>query len=400
MKTKQNLIYKAIADLKEYKNNPRDNDGAVNAVAESIREFGFKIPIVIDSKDVIICGHTRLKAAAKLGLSEVPCVVADDLTEDQIKAFRLADNKCAELAEWNQEKLLDELKNISIDMDVFGFTDVAIQEIKDKILPECPEENFNDSPAERSKLGDVFILGSHRLMCGDSTKSEDLEKLVCGKKIDLLLTDPPYNVNYTGSTTDEMKIQNDNFKTGAEFRKFLSSAFQNVCKFLKPGGTFYVWHADSERLNVQGACEDVGWKIRQNLIWVKSSFVLGRQDYQWQHEPCLEGIKFDPCLYGWKDGAAHYFTDLRTETTVLKYDKPSRNGIHPTMKPVDLISELVRNSSRPGESVLDVFGGGGSTMIACELLGRKSFLMELEPKYCDGIISRWEEFTGKEAVKE
>lgn len=395
MKTNVNLIYRPIAALKEYENNPRENDGAVDAVATSIREFGFKIPMVIDAQNVIICGHTRLKAAQKLGMTDVPCIIADDLSEEQIRAFRLADNKCAELAEWNQEKLLGELQRLSMDMDVFGFTENAIQEIKDKILPECPEEQPAEVSEPRAKLGDVFILGEHRLMCGDSTSPEDLSTLVDGQVVDLLLTDPPYNIDYTGATPDAMKIKNDSFATGAEFRKFLSSAFLNVNRHLKSGGAFYVWHADSERINVQGACEDAGWKIRQTLIWVKNAFTLGRQDYQWQHESCLHGLTHDPCIYGWKEGAGHYFTDLRTETTVLKYDKPVRNDIHPTMKPVDLISELVRNSSKPGECVLDVFGGGGSTLIACEMLGRKCLMMELDPKYCDAIVTRWEAFTGK-----
>ena len=376
------LIYKPIAELKEYENNPRDNDEAVDSVCASIKEFGFKVPMVIDARDVIVCGHTRLKAARKIGMTEVPCIVADDLTEDQLRAFRLADNKCAELSGWNQEKLLRELQAVSLDMSLFGFTDAAVREISDRILPECPEEKPAEIPETEpgSRLGEVYTLGAHRLMCGDAISAEQVATLVDGHEADLLVTDPPYNVNYEGATEEKLKIRNDHFESGESFRKFLTSAFMNAASVMRPGAGFYVWHADSERMNFQVACEAAGWRIRQNLVWVKNTLVLGRQDYQWQHEPCL---------YGWKDGAAHYFTDLRTETTVLKYDKPVRNDIHPTMKPVDLIAELVRNSSRPGDYVLDLFGGGGSTLIACEMLGRKCLMMELDPHYCDAIAARW-----------
>lgn len=381
-----------IDDLREYENNPRNNDGAVQAVAESIKQFGFKVPIVIDSDNVIVAGHTRLKAARLLGLETVPCIIADDLTPEQVKAYRLADNKTGELAEWDFSALEMELAELSdmdlnFDMSDFGFETTDFeepQEIVDDIVPEADEAN---EPI--CKCGDVWQLGNHRLVCGDSTNVLDVELLMNGQEADLLVTDPPYNVAYEGSTKDKLTIQNDDMSDG-DFLAFLQTAFENANNVMREGAAFYIWHADSEGFNFRSACKNTGWKIRQCLIWLKNSIVLGRQDYQWKHEPCL---------YGWKDGAAHYFIDDRTQSTVWEFNKPLRNSEHPTMKPVDLIAKAVNNSSRRGNIVLDLFGGSGSTLIACEQLERKCYTMELDPKYCDVIIKRWEQFTGEKAIK-
>lgn len=378
-----------ISSLIEYENNPRNNDGAVDAVAESIKQFGFKVPIVIDRDNVIVAGHTRLKAARKIGLEKVPCIVADDLTTEQIKAYRLADNKTAELAEWDFSALEIELAEIESDFDMsaFGFDISDFEDIYEITEDEVPEVDEENEPI--CKTGDIWNLGKHRLMCGDSTNVSDVEKLMNGDKADLLLTDPPYNVAYEGGTKEKLKIENDDM-SDEEFQEFLISAFENSNIVMKDGASFYIWHSDSEGFNFRSACKNTGWKIRQCLIWVKNSIVLGRQDYQWKHEPCL---------YGWKDGAAHYFVDDRTQSTVWEFNKPLRNIEHPTMKPVDLIARAINNSSRSDNIVLDIFGGSGTTLIACEQLNRKCYMMELDPKYCYVIIKRWETLTGEKAVK-
>lgn len=256
-----------------------------------------------------------------------------------------------------------------------------------------PGELEADEPIEVqeqaiSALGDVWLLGKHRLMCGDSTSAEDTEKLMDGAKADLLLTDPPYNVAYEGGTEERLTIQNDDMND-ADFRQFLVDAFTAADSCMKPGAAFYIWHADTEGYNFRGACRDIGWQVRQCLIWAKNTFVLGRQDYHWQHEPCL---------YGWKDGAAHLWAGDRTQSTILNFDKPARNGEHPTMKPVDLFAYQVQNNTNTGNAVLDLFGGSGTTMIACEQLGRCGYLMELDPRYVDVIVKRYIGITGKTDV--
>lgn len=380
-----NITHKTLDELVPYENNPRNNDDAVDYVAESIKEFGFKVPIIIDKNNVIVAGHTRYKASKKLGINEVPCLVADDLTEEQIKAFRLADNKVAEIATWDFEKLDLELSTLELDMELFGFEsydDVEVQEaVEDEFDVELPEE-------PKAKPGDVYQLGEHRLMCGDSTSIDDVEKLMNGNKADMLLTDPPYNVNYEGGTKDKLKIKNDNMDNDS-FRQFLVDAFSTADIAMKPGAVFYIWHADSEGYNFRGACYDVGWKVRQCLVWNKNSMVMGRQDYHWKHEPCL---------YGWKDGASHLWTSDRKQTTVISFDKPTKNDLHPTMKPIPLFDYQIKNNTNVGDIVLDLFGGSGTTIIACEQNKRVAYTMELDPKYVDVIINRWEEFTGEKAV--
>jgi site-specific DNA-methyltransferase (adenine-specific) len=377
-----------ITDLKPYEKNPRMNDNAVPYVANSIKEFGFKVPIIIDKKNVIVAGHTRYKAAQQLGLETVPCIIADDLTPKQIKAFRLADNKTAEKAEWETEFLSDELKELlDVDMGAFGFEDV-LDDLEEEL--EAQEDDYEMELPEdpMAKTGQIWQLGKHRLMCGDSTKKADVLQLVGGCKMDILITDPPYNVSYEGKTKDNLKIQNDNLNS-EDFRTFLRDAFKNADDVMREGAAFYIWYASSETINFESACNDAGWKIRQNLIWEKNTFVLGRQDYQWNHEPCL---------YGWKDGAAHTWMSDRKQTTILKFNRPIRNDIHPTMKPIPLFDYQIKNNTRSGDKVLDLFGGSGTTIMACEQNGRTAYVMEYDPKYADAIIDRWQTYTGEKAV--
>lgn len=399
---KMNVEYWKTEDVKPYENNPRINDGAVEATANSIKEFGWKQPIVVDKEGVIIVGHTRLKAAKKLGMEEVPVLVAKDLTFEQADAYRLADNKTGEISEWDMDMLGDELSQIEdIDMTEFGFDDEDL-ELQDENTDAEEDDEFDGEVPENptSKVGDIYKLGDHRLMVGDSTDPDQVKLLMDGEKADLLITDPPYNValGNGGSQddarkrhrrTDGLVIANDDMED-KDFRQFLKKAYMAADANMKPGATFYIWHADSERLNFEGACKDIGWQVRETLIWNKNSMTLGRQDYQWKHEPCL---------YGWKDGASHFWNSDRKQTTVLDFDRPTKSKLHPTMKPIPLFDYQIKNSSKRGQKVLDLFGGSGTTMIACEQNGRKSYLMEIDPKYADVIIDRWEEFTGKKAKK-
>jgi len=366
---------KSVQVLQEYENNPRNNDEAIKAVANSIREFGFKVPIVITSDNVIIAGHTRLKASVSLGLTEVPCIIADDLNEEQIKAFRLADNKTAELASWDLSKLEDELANLDMDMLQFGFEEM------EELLPDNAADDDFDIDDEIpevpfSQPGDIFELGPHRVLCGDSTDPEQVKKLLDGKVVDMIFTDPPYNVDYEGTAG---KIKNDKMEDDT-FYLFLLAAFQNMFEHTKPGGAIYCCHADTEGLNFRNAFNKAGYKLAECLIWVKNALVLGRQDYHWRHEPIL---------YGWKEGAAHYFVDDRSQDTIWEYNKPRKNEEHPTMKPLELVGKAISNSSRRHETILDLFGGSGSTMIAADQLDRKAYLMELDEKFIDVIVKRY-----------
>lgn len=407
-----------ISDLLEYKNNAKEHpQWQIEQIVESIEKFGFNDPIAIDENNTIIEGHGRLYALQEMGADDVECIRLSHLGENEKKAYILAHNKLTMNTEFDADLLAQELGEIEgIDMSSFGFLmDPLIEVVED----DFDDEAAIEQPEPIAKLGDVYQLGEHFLMCGDSTDFIAVKKLCGDALMDLLVTDPPYNVAYEGKTEDALTIENDNMDD-AKFREFLKDAFACADGVMRPGAAFYIWHADSEGFNFRGACRDIGWTVRQCLIWNKNQMVLGRQDYQWKHEPCL---------YGWKDGAAHYFVDDRnlltvleeeselkkmskaelinyileiqeqTATTVINEVKPSRNGLHPTMKPLRLIERLVRNSSKKGENVLDLFNGSGSTLMVCEQLGRRYFGMELDPRYVDATIERWEEFTGKKAVK-
>ena len=388
------IISKKIEEIKEYENNPRNNDNAVEYVARSIKDFGFKMPIIIDKNNVIVAGHTRYKAAKELNLTEVPCIVADDLTDEQIKAFRLVDNKSAELAEWNLELLNIELENIhDIDMNLYNF---ELSELLDNVIEDDYEIELPEEP--KTKHGDIYKLGNHYLMCGDSTKESDVAKLMNNNKADLFLTDPPYNValgnHDTPETarqrhrrTDGLIIMNDKMSDN-DFLDFLTKCFSIAKDNMKDGASFYIWHADNESLTFRQALKNSGLELRQTLIWNKNAITLGRQDYQWKHEPCL---------YGWKDGASHSWFSDRSQPTVLDFKKPSKSEDHPTMKPIELFAYQIKNSSKVNDIVLDTFGGSGTSIIACEQLNRICFTMELDPRYCDVIVDRWETFTNQKA---
>lgn len=342
-------------------------------------------------------------------------VRASELTEEQKKEFIIKDN--VSFGEWDDAILTEDFDpDELIDWGLGDFEDEEPDE-------EAEEDDFTYEEAAnaptRCQPGDVWLLGRHRLMCGDSTKEADVAKLMGGEQAHLLLTDPPYNVDYQGGTKDKMKIANDNMDDVA-FVQFLLAAFNCAVQAMRPGAAFYIWHADSKGWEFRSALKEAGLTLRETLIWVKNALVLGRQDYQWRHEPCL---------YGWKDGAAHYFiddrsqstviedagvdyrkmkkdellklvlqlTDVSTPNTVIYEDKPTKNDLHPTMKPVKLMARLIKNSTRQGELVLDLFGGSGSTLIACEQINRSCCTMEFDPKYCDAILARWEELTGEEA---
>lgn len=360
-----------------YDKNPRNNDDAVDKVAESIKQFGFKVPLVIDEDKVIVAGHTRYKAAKKLGIERVPCIIADDLTPEQIKAYRLADNKVAEFSDWNMELLQEELDALlDFDMSDFGFEELEEDNtLEDYTEPPLPE--VDEVPI--SQPGERYVLGEHILICGDATKEEDVARLMGNEKADFWLTDPPYNVDYEGG--NGLKITNDSMSNDA-FKSFLTSAFKCASSSLKAGASYYVFHADCESINFRSSLLDSGFKISQGLVWKKNQFTLGRQDFQWIHEPVL---------YGWKEGAAHNWYSDFSQSTVLEFDRPKVNDVHPTMKPVDMLGFLLKCSSKRGDIVLDTFGGSGSTLIACELTGRKCRMVELDPRYCDVIRKRWAE---------
>lgn len=384
-----------------YARNPRRNEAAIAKVAASIKEYGFRQPIVVDEEMVIIAGHTRLQAAQQLGLTKVPVHTATGLTATQVKAYRLADNRTAQEAEWDDELLgleLGELAEQGFDLDLTGFDGDELEKLLAEIdeggltddddVPEAPE-----TPV--SKPGDVWVLGKHRLICGDSTDAAVLDTLLDGQLVDMVFTDPPYNVNYGDTAKDKIrakggakagrKIMNDNL--GNEFEAFLTDACANMLRVTK--GALYICMSSSELDTLQSAFRSSGGKWSTFIIWAKNTFTLGRSDYQRQYEPIL---------YGWKEGNDHYWCGARDQGDVWFFNKPQKNDLHPTMKPVELVCQAVKNSSKSKDIVLDSFGGSGSTLIACEKLGRYARLIELDPAYCDVIVKRWEEFTGKSAV--
>lgn len=390
--------------IKPYPKNPRVNKDAVEPVAASIREFGFRQPIVVDDDCVVIAGHTRLEAAKLLELKTVPVHVAKGLSPEQVMAYRIADNKTAEYSEWNLEALrieLNDLKAHEYDVSLTGYTirDLALLgDVKQDHgktdpdeVPEVPEE-------PTAKLGQIWQLGDHRLMCGDSTSEEDVAKLMDGEMAVLVVTDPPYNVAVNDESEeslkarnrrlDGLKIENDNM-SDEDFEAFLKNVFTRYYEVLQEGGGIYVFYADSMTIPFMTNFLEAGFHFAQNLIWNKQQFVMTRKDFHYKHEPIL---------YGWKKGRAHNWHSDRKQTSVLDFDRPFRNELHPTMKPVDILEYQVNCSSKEGELVLDLFGGSGSTMIACENMKRKNYSMELDPKYCDVIIKRWEDYTEKKAV--
>ena len=385
-----------ILKLKPSEYNPRKDlkpeDEEYKKIKNSILEFGYVSPIIINSDMTVIGGHQRLKVLKELGYEQIQCIIVN-LDKNKEKALNLALNKIS--GEWDDEKLeqiLAELKETDIDMNITGFSNDEIDDILKEVLGSKEddfdiEEALNEIEEPITKAGDIWLLGRNRLMCGDSTQKDDVMRLMNGQKADLLLTDPPYNVDYEGVAG---KIENDNLNE-TEFYNFLLDAFRNMNEIAKEGCTFYSFHADTEGLNFRRAFKEAGFKLAQCLVWVKNTFVMGRQDYQWKHEPIL---------YGWKEGSAHYFVDDRSQSTVLEFDKPIRNAEHPTMKPIDLLVYLIKNSSKENDLIVDLFAGSGSSMIAAEETKRICYTMELDPKYCDVVVKRWETLTGQKAKLE
>lgn len=378
-----------IDKLIPYVNNARTHSKEqINKLRSSLREFGFINPVIIDSKYNVIAGHGRILAAREEGITEIPCVLVDYLTEAQKKAYILADNRFALDAGWDEDLLRVEIEALQAeDYDVLltGFDPAEIDELFSIPEEDIKDDNFDVdeelSKPTMSKQGDVWLLGNHRLVVGDSTKAETYDKLMDGKKVNLVVTDPPYNVNYEGTAG---KIKNDNLEDG-KFYQFLLDAFKCAESVMADDASIYVFHADTEGLNFRKAFNDAGFYLSGCCIWEKPSLVLGRSPYQWQHEPVL---------YGWKKKGKHQWYASRKETTIWKYDKPKKNTDHPTMKPIPLLAYPIMNSSLSNCIVLDMFGGSGSTLIACEQTNRICYTIELDEKYADVIVKRYVEQVG------
>lgn len=390
MKTTTEFRLVAADKLVPYINNARTHSAEqISKLRSSLREFGFINPIIIDRDFGVIAGHGRLVAAQKEGIAEVPCVFADHLTEAQKKAYIIADNRMAEDAGWDEELLRIEIESLQaedFDISLTGFDDAELSSLFDTSV-EGKEDDFNvDAELEKpvfTKPGDVWTLGRHRLICGDATKDETYQVLMNGKKVNLVLTDPPYNVDYEGTAG---KIQNDNWSSSDEFYGFLLSAFKNIEKVMSNDASIYVFHADTEGLNFRRAFDDAGFYLSGCCIWKKPGLILGRSPYQWQHEPCL---------FGWKKKGKHKWFSDRKQTTIWEFEKSKRNEEHPTMKPIPLLCYPIMNSSMANNAiVLDAFGGSGSTLIACEQTERICYMIELEPKFCDVIVNRYIEQVG------
>jgi DNA modification methylase len=420
--SKTKIEHVSIDKLIPYARNSRTHsDAQVAQIAASIKEFGFTNPVLVDGDGGIIAGHGRVMAAKSMKLDTVPCIRLDHLTEAQKKAYVIADNKLALNAGWNDQMLgleLADLQGLGFDLELTGFSK---DELASLMAPEptdghTDEDEVPSIPEQpKSQRGDVWLLGEHRLMCGDSTQADDLAKLMDGEKADLVWTDPPYNVAIDGKAG---KIMNDDM-SDAEFRKFLDAVYARYFENMREGAVIYVAHPEVERAAFSDCLVDSGLKISQVLIWVKQSGTLSRKDFNWKHEPII---------YGWKEGAAHYFCkdftltsviddDLDIDkmkkdemvamlkqikeqmpTTIVRHDRPTKSDLHPTMKPVSLVQRMVEWSSMDGWIVLDLFGGSGSTLIACQKANRKARLMELDPKFVDVIVKRWQDFTGKIAT--
>jgi len=378
----------SVDKLVPYQNNARTHSPEqVNKLRSSLREFGFINPIIIDRDFGIIAGHGRLLAAKEEGLTEVPCVFADHLTEAQKKAYIIADNRMALDAGWDEELLRVEIEALqadAFDLALTGFDEKELSKLFDD-GNETEDDDFDvDEELKKpvfSKAGDVWTLGRHRLVCGDSTKPETYEVLMQDRKANLVVTDPPYNVNYEGTAG---KIKNDNMAS-EKFFDFLFDAFSNMEKVMADDASIYVFHADTEGLNFRKAFDAAGFYLSGCCIWKKPSLVLGRSPYQWQHEPCL---------FGWKKSGKHQWYSDRKQTTIWEFEKTKKNTDHPTMKPIPLLAYAITNSSMSNTLVLDPFGGSGSTLIACEQTDRSCCTVELDEKYCDVIVNRYIELKG------
>ena len=389
--TEFQLVY--INKLIPYVNNARTHSPEqINKLRSSLREFGFVNPVIIDKDYNILCGHGRVKAAQAEGYDKVPCIFVEHMTEAQKKAYIIADNRMALDAGWDNELLeveLEALKGMDFDISLTGFDADELESLLR--VDDVEEDDFDvDGELEKpvfSKTGDLWILGKHRLLVGNSTKAEDIDRLMDGNKANLTVTDPPYNVNYEGKAG---KIQNDSLED-SKFHQFLLDAFSNMHRVMADDASIYVFHADTEGLNFRSAFKEAGFYLSGCCIWKKPSLVLGRSPYQWQHEPVL---------YGWKQGGKHEWFTGRKETTIWEFEKTKKNSDHPTMKPIPLIAYPIQNSSMTGTIVLDPFGGSGSTLIACEETDRKCFTMELDEKYADVIVNRYKEKVGSsEGIK-
>lgn len=385
--TEMQLI--SIDKLVPYVNNARTHSAEqILKLRSSLREFGFVNPIIIDKEFNVIAGHGRLMAAKEEGISEVPCVFADFLTDAQKKAYILADNRMAMDAGWDEELLkieMEELQNLGYDLGYAGFDEKELADLFGIDDKEVKDDEFDLTAAlEKASFverGDVWFVGKHKLMCGDATSSEDVAKLMEDKKANLILTDPPYNVAFKSS--DGLTIQNDSMKNN-DFYEFLFSSFKNMAEHLENGGAAYIFHADTEGLNFRKAFIDAGFHLAGCCIWVKDSLVLGRSDYQWQHEPVL---------YGFMQNGKHPWYSDRKQTTIWNFDKPKKNSNHPTSKPLDLLAYPINNSTQANAIVIDTFGGSGSTLMACEQMNRICYTMELDEKYASVILRRYVEDT-------
>jgi DNA modification methylase len=424
---------RALTAIRPYTNNPRHNDAAVDAVAASIREFGFRQPLVVDTNGVIIVGHTRYKAALKLGLETVPIHVAVGLTPAQIKAYRIADNQTARLSDWDYDRLpfeLAELQQMDFDLQLTGFSaDELLRLLEPPGTPGLTDPDAIPEPPEapQTQPGDLWLLGRHRLLCGDSSHPNDVDRLLDGVAIHLVNTDPPYNVkveprsnnaiaaglsSFAGTThhqgldvarhpekaqptTKKLRAKDrplaNDFVSDQEFDRLLHAWFGNLARVLQPGRSFYLWGGYANCGNYPPVLKATGLYFSQALIWVKEHPVLTRKDFMGNHEWCF---------YGWREGAAHQFFGPNNAVDVWSVKKVNpQHMVHLTEKPVELAARALEYSSRPGEHVLDLFGGSGSTLIAAEQTGRRAFLMELDPLYCDIIVARWEQFTGQQAER-
>lgn len=378
----------AVKDLLPYVNNARTHsDTQIAQIASSIKEFGFLNPIVISGDYTILCGHGRFYAAQKLGLEKVPCIKEEHLSEAQKKAYIIADNKLALNAGWDNDLLtieLTELQGADFDLDLLGFDSAELSKLFDE-TKDIQEDDFDVTEELKkpnlTQTGDIWHLGKHRLICGDSTKAEAYQQLLGDTKVNLVVTDPPYNVNYEGSAG---KIKNDDMDD-TSFYQFLLAAFTQAEQVMASDASIYVFHADTEGFNFRKAFKDAGFYLSGTCIWKKQSLVLGRSPYQWQHEPIL---------FGWKKKGKHQWYTGRKESTIWEFNKPKKNNDHPTMKPIELIAYPIKNSSMTNSVILDIFGGSGSTILACEQLDRICYTIELDEKFCDVIVKRYIEQVG------